>query len=85
VCFFSKNYERCTATDHDVLSDNETNSTLKREAVCLRINVDKNSEIARKQSVRGYPSTLLTENAGKTIAPTTGYILKKEFKKYCCT
>ena len=67
--------------DRDVLNDKEISGTLKREVIYLRIDVDKNTDIARKYDIRGYPTTLLMEGSGKTIALIPGYISKKEFKK----
>jgi thioredoxin-related protein len=80
VYFFSKYCQYCTAMDHDVLSDKEIIGSLKREFVYLRIDADKSSDLARKHGVRSYPTTLLMENAGKTIVQIPGYISKKEFK-----
>ena len=81
VYFFSKYCEYCTKMDQDVLNDKEISGTLKREVIYLRIDVDKNTEIAKKYGVWGYPTTLLVESSGKTIARIPGYISKKEFKK----
>jgi thioredoxin-related protein len=81
VYFFSKYCEYCTKMDRDVLSDNEIRGMLERDVVYLRIDVDKNPETAKKHGVWGYPTTLLTESTGKTIARIPGYISKKEFKK----
>jgi thioredoxin-related protein len=81
VYFFSKYCEYCTKMDRDVLNDKEISGTLKREIIYLRIDVDKNTDIAKKYGVWGYPTTLLLESSGKTIAPIPGYIPKKEFKK----
>jgi thioredoxin 1 len=81
VYFFSKYCEYCNEMDHNVLSDKGIRDTLERDVVYLRIDVDKNPETAKKYGVWGYPTTLLAESTGKTIARIPGYISKKEFKK----
>jgi len=81
VYFFSKYCEYCARMDRDVLSDKEIRGMLERDVVYLRIDVDKNPETAKKHGVWGYPTTLLTESTGKTIARIPGYISRKEFKK----
>jgi thioredoxin-related protein len=81
IYFFSKYCEYCNAMDHDVLSDRGIRGMLERDVVYLRIDADKNPETAKKHGIWGYPTTLLTESTGRTIARIPGYISKKEFKK----
>jgi thioredoxin-related protein len=81
VYFFSKYCEYCNAMDRNVLSDKEIRGMLERDVVYLRVDADKNPETAKKHGVWGYPTTLLMESTGKTIARIPGYISKKEFKK----
>jgi thioredoxin-related protein len=81
VYFFSKYCEYCTEMDRNVLSDKEIRGALERDVAYFRIDVDKNPETAKKYSVWGYPTTLLMESTGKTIARIPGYISKKEFKR----
>jgi thioredoxin-related protein len=81
VYFFSKYCEYCTEMDRNVLSDKEIKDALERDVAYFRIDVDKNPGTAKKYSIWGYPTTLLMESTGKTIAQIPGYISKKEFKK----
>jgi len=67
--------------EKDVLGDREISDTLKREVIYVRVNVDKDSNIAREHGVFGYPTTLIAESSGKTVTQIPGYIPKKEFKK----
>lgn len=81
IYFFSKYCGYCSAMDHNVLSDKEISNVLKKEFIYIRVDADKNPEITKINGVRGYPTTLLTESNGKTIALIPGYISKNEFRK----
>ena len=81
VYFFSRYCGYCEAMDKDVLNEKEVNALLKRDTVYVRIDVDKDPETARKHNVRGFPTTLLVANTGKTIGKIPGYIPREAFKK----
>lgn len=79
--FYSDYCIYCEAMDRDVLLDKEIKKSLDADTVYLRVNVDKQTAIARRYNVRGYPTTWLVEPTGKRIAGVPGYIPKKDFKK----
>lgn len=81
VYFFSKYCQYCIAMEKDVLGDREIRDILKREVIYVRVNVDRDLDVAKKHGVFGYPTTLIAESTGKTVAQIPGYIPKKEFKK----
>jgi thioredoxin-related protein len=85
VYFFSTHCKYRGITYHDVLSDKGIRGMLERDVVDFRVDVDKNPETAKKQGVWRYPTTLLKESTGKTIARIPGHISKKESKKYRST
>jgi thioredoxin-related protein len=81
VLYFFSNYcGYCDLMDREVLADKEISSTIKKTLVFLRINVDKQSSLARKYNIRGYPTTWLLEPSGKRIVQIPGYVDKKDYK-----
>jgi thioredoxin-related protein len=80
VYFFSQFCPYCEEMDRTVLGDKEIAVTLKKDFVYLRIDAEKNTDIARKSGIRGYPTIMLTESNGKKIDKIPGYIEKKRFK-----
>ncbi len=81
IYFFSEYCRYCIKMEKDVLSDREIRDILRKEAVYLRVDIDKDPGIVREQGVFGYPTTIFAEDNGKTIAKIPGYIPKKEFKR----
>jgi thioredoxin-related protein len=82
ILYFYSNYcTYCAAMDRDTLSDVEIKRTLVADIVYYRVNVDHQEQIARKYSVRGYPTTWLLEPTGKPIAAIPGYVEKRDFRK----
>ncbi len=67
--------------DRDVLNDKEINPILNKETIYIRIDVNKNRDLASLYAVRGYPTITLLEPTGKRITQVPGYVHKKEFKK----
>jgi thioredoxin-related protein len=80
VYFYSQFCSYCEEMDRTVLGDKEIAATLKKDFIYLRIDAEKNTDIARKNGVRGYPTTMLIESNGKKIDKIPGYIEKKRFK-----
>ncbi len=71
----------CDAMDRNVLNDSDISPMLKKDFVYIRVDVDKRPDLARKYQVRGYPTTILIDSDGRTIAKMPGYIPKNDFKK----
>jgi thioredoxin-related protein len=71
----------CDAMDRNVLNDSDVSQILKRDFVYIRADIDKRPDLARKYQIRGYPTTILMESGGRTIARIPGYIPKKDFQK----
>lgn len=80
VYFFSRYCTYCEAMERDVLADKDIGTILNRDMIYLKIDVDGNEAIARRNGVWGYPTTILMENTGKPIVKIPGYIPKKDFK-----
>ena len=81
IYFYSKYCIYCDAMDRDVLLDKEIKSSLNRDVVYFRVDVDTKGDIVRKYNIRGYPTTWLLEPTGKRIVALPGYIQKNHFKK----
>jgi thioredoxin-related protein len=79
--FFTAYCSYCQAMDKEVLAEKEVSTILKKNAVYLRINVEKREDLARFYGVRGYPTTTFLEPNGQRIAQIPGYIEKNDFKK----
>jgi thioredoxin-related protein len=79
--FFTAHCSYCQAMDKEVLAEKEVSTVLKKNAVYLRIDVEKREDLARFYGVRGYPTTTLLEPNGQRIAQIPGYIEKNNFKK----
>jgi len=79
--FFTPYCSYCQAMDKEVLADNEINTTIKKNIVYLRVDVEKRDDLARFYGVRGYPTTTLLEPNGQQIIQIPGYIEKNTFKK----
>lgn len=79
--FFTPYCSYCQAMDKEVLAEKEINTTLKRNIVYLRIDVEKREDLARFYGVRGYPTTTFLEPNGQRIFQIPGYIEKNDFKK----
>jgi thioredoxin-related protein len=81
VLYFYSNYcGYCDRMEKEVLADKDVSNTIKTSLVFLRINVDKQSDLAYKYNIRGYPTTWLLEPSGKRIVQVPGYIPKKDYK-----
>jgi thioredoxin-related protein len=79
--FFTAYCSYCRAMDKEVLADKEVSATLKKNAVYLRIDVEKRDDLARFYGVRGYPTTTFLEPNGQRIAQIPGYIERDDFKR----
>jgi thioredoxin-related protein len=79
--FFTLYCSYCQAMDKEVLAEKEINTTLKKNVVYLRIDVEKRDDLARFYGVRGYPTTTFLEPNGQQIIQIPGYIEKSSFKK----
>jgi len=79
--FFTPYCSYCQAMDKEVLAENEINTTLKKNIVYLRVDVEKRDDLARFYGVRGYPTTTFLEPNGQQIIQIPGYIEKGAFKK----
>ncbi len=67
--------------DKEVLADKEVAATLSRDFVYIRIDVDKEPEVADSYGIRAFPTIGLLEPSGKKITRVPGLIPKPEFKK----
>ncbi len=67
--------------DRSVLGDTEVESTLKKDFVYVRINVDKTDDLAKLYGIRGYPSSWFLEPSGTRVVEVPGYVDKSVFKK----
>ena len=79
--FFTSYCSYCQAMDKEVLAEKDISMILKKNAVYLRVDVEKREDLARFYGVRGYPTTTLLEPNGQRIAQIPGYIEKNDFKK----
>lgn len=79
--FFTPYCSYCQAMDKEVLAEKEITTTLKKNTVYLRVDVEKRDDLARFYGVRGYPTTTLLEPNGQQIIQIPGYIEKGTFKK----
>ena len=79
--FFTAYCSYCRAMDKEVLADKEVSATLKKNAVYLRIDVEKRDDLARFYGVRGYPTTTFLDPNGQRIAQIPGYVEKDDFKR----
>lgn len=79
--FFTARCSYCLAMDKEVLAEREVSTTLKKNVVYLRIDVEKREDLAQFYGVRGYPTTTLLEPNGQRIVQMPGYIEKNDFKK----
>lgn len=79
--FFTASCSYCQAMDKEVLAEKEVSTTLKKNAVYLRVDVEKREDLARFYGVRGYPTTTFLEPNGQRIFQIPGYIEKNDFKK----
>jgi thioredoxin-related protein len=79
--FFTAYCSYCQAMDKEVLADKEVSATLKKNAVYLRIDVEKRDDLARFYGVRGYPTTTFLEPNGQRIVQIPGYIERDDFKR----
>jgi thioredoxin-related protein len=81
VLYFYSNYcGYCDLMEKEVLADKEISNTIKKSLVFLGINVDKQSDLAGKYNIRGYPTTWLLEPSGKRIIQIPGYVDKKDYR-----
>ncbi len=78
--FYSDYCSYCDLMDREVLGDREISAIIKTSLVFLRINADKQSGLARKYNIRGYPTTWLLEPSGKRIVQIPGYVNKKDYR-----
>jgi thioredoxin-related protein len=79
--FFTTYCSYCQAMDKEVLAEKEVSTALKKNAVYLRIDVEKREDLARFYGVRGYPTTTFLEPNGQRIVQIPGYIEKNDFKR----
>ena len=67
--------------DRSVLGDTQIETTLKKDFVYVRVNVDKTTELAKLYGVRGFPSSWFLEPSGGRIVEVPGYVDKSVFRK----
>ncbi|NTW44821.1 MAG: thioredoxin fold domain-containing protein, partial [Anaerolineaceae bacterium] len=76
--FFTPYCSYCQAMDKEVLAEKDVSAILKKNAVYLRVDVEKREDLARFYGVRGYPTTTLLEPNGQRIVQIPGYIEKND-------
>ncbi|MFH0772671.1 MAG: thioredoxin domain-containing protein [Candidatus Omnitrophota bacterium] len=62
----------CKKLDSETYRDKKI-IELSRKLVCLKVDADKNSALANKYGVRGYPTILFTDPKGKIIGGGPGF------------
>jgi len=73
-CGWCKKLDEETYRDRTVLE-------LSNKFVCVKIDADKDKDLASKYKVRGYPTIIFLNSQGKMIGNITGYLPAKDFAR----
>ncbi|MFA5094007.1 MAG: thioredoxin family protein [Candidatus Omnitrophota bacterium] len=73
VDFYTDWCKWCKKLDRDTYSDQKV-AGLSERFVCVKVNGDKNPEIAAKYGVDGYPSIFFLDAGGNAIGKIVGYV-----------
>lgn len=70
----------CKRMDRDTLSDARVKARL-RDFVLLRIDTDRQQDVAERFSINGLPTTVILNAQGETVARQDGYMQPDEYLK----
>ena len=69
----------CQKMEHSVLNQPAVRRLLQESVVGLKINIDRNPELARRFAVNQFPTDLLIEPTGQQLLKSTGYRPMSEY------
>jgi thiol-disulfide isomerase/thioredoxin len=79
IDFYTVWCEPCKKLDQTTLKDEEVRDWLTREAVCLKVDAEKNEVLAEEYRVNAYPTLILLRPDGTEIDHLVGYRDAKRF------
>jgi len=81
MVFYSNSCSYCKMMDEKTFSNSEVADYLNEKFIAVRVNGDKNKEIASLYKVRAYPSSFFLKSNSDTIGYKMGYLDVKNFMK----
>ncbi|MBU1087568.1 MAG: thioredoxin family protein [Candidatus Omnitrophica bacterium] len=70
----------CKRLDKDTYADPQVQERLN-QFICVKIDAEKNKDIAKQYKINGFPSTVFLKSSGQLIEVVPGYLPPKEFLK----
>ncbi|MBU1043477.1 MAG: thioredoxin family protein [Candidatus Omnitrophica bacterium] len=70
----------CKKLDKDTYANLEVQEGLK-QFVCVKIDAEKNKDLAKQYKINGFPSTAFLKSSGQLIEVVPGYLPPKDFLK----
>lgn len=71
----------CKKMDQETYPDPGVISLVNQRSVAVRIDAERNPELAGKYGVAGFPTLLLVNSAGKEVGRLVGFMPAEDFRK----
>jgi thioredoxin 1 len=79
VDFYAPWCSACTYLDENTFSDPQVQEKLSKNYVVVKIDIDKNPDLASKYKVYAVPTIIFLDSSGNQIKRQEGYIPPEEF------
>jgi thioredoxin-related protein len=79
--FFTKDCPYCRKMDSETLVSSRVVEYLREGFVSVRIDADRQPQLARRYMVRGFPTSWFLTSEGKPISSLPGYVGPDEFAR----
>jgi len=79
IYFYAEWCAYCVRMEKETYADPKVIDFLNNKAIAVKVDVDREREVARRYAVRGLPATYLLLPAGDSVGPLPGFIPPRSY------